>query len=58
MTRFVDTREAEVAVLAYFAVLGPVNNHGFVSSSTELRIMSVCNRETDGLASEPIALIC
>jgi hypothetical protein len=43
--------------LAYFAVFGTVNNHGFVSGAAELRIMSICDCETYCLTTEPITLV-
>lgn len=41
MARLVDAREAEIAVLAYLAVLCAIYNHGFVTRGTELITMRV-----------------
>lgn len=55
MARLVDPREAEVAVLAHFAVLGPVNDKGGVARGSECIGMRVVDGEGDGLPAEPVA---
>jgi len=57
MPGLVDTRETEVAVLAHFAVLGTIDDHGVVSRSTELFTVRIVDCETDGLASKPITWV-
>ena len=52
---FVHAQEAEVAVLAHLAVLGPVDDEGGVAGRAELGRVDVVELEGDGLAAEPVA---
>ena len=52
---FVHAQEAEVAVLAHLAVLGPVDDEGGVACGAELGRVDVVDFEGDGLAAEPVA---
>lgn len=51
----VDAREAEVAVLAHLAVLGPADGEGHVARGREAGLVGVVERVGDGLAAEPVA---
>jgi hypothetical protein len=55
MARLVDAREAEIAVLAYFAVFGTVYNHSGVPGAFEFFAVGIVDCEADGFATEPIA---
>lgn len=55
MARLVDASKAEVTVLANFAVLSTIDNHGFVASSAEVLAVGVLDCKTDGFTTEPIA---
>jgi hypothetical protein len=54
VTRLVDARKAEVAVLAYLAILGAVYDHGCVSCVAEFLLVSIVDCKTDGFATEPV----
>jgi hypothetical protein len=54
MARLINARKAEITVLAHFAIFGTVYNHGSISCTCKLFAMSVINRETDSLPTEPI----
>lgn len=51
----VHASEREVAVLASFAILDPINHHRGVPGGAELLSMGVVHGEGDGLATEPFA---
>lgn len=55
MTRLVDARKAEVAILAHLTILGTVYNQSFVSCGVELLAVRVLNGKTDSLSAKPIA---
>lgn len=55
MTRLVDTGETEVTILPHLAVLSAIDHHGFVTRGAELLAVGVVDRETDSLATEPVA---
>ena len=52
--RLVDAQEAKVAILAHLAVLGAVNDEGFVACSSEFVGVRVVDSEGDGFAAEPL----
>ena len=55
MTCFVDTHEAVIAILPYFAILGAVDDEGRVTRSAEFCGVRVFDLEGDGLPAEPVA---
>ena len=56
---FVHAQEAEVAVLAHLAKLGPVDDERDVARGAELGRVDVVDFEGDGLAAEPVAdVVC
>ena len=55
----VHPQEAEVAVLAHLAKLGPVDDKGRVARGAELGRVDVVDLEGDGLAAEPVTdVVC
>ena len=55
VTGLVDAEEAEVAVLAHFAVLGAVDCEGLVARGGEFGAVGVVESQRDCLAAEPVA---
>jgi len=55
VTGLVDAEEAEVAVLAHFAVFGAVDGEGLVARGGEFGAVGVVEGQRDCLAAEPVA---
>jgi hypothetical protein len=55
VTSLVDAEEAQVAILAHFAILGAVDGEGFVAGCGEFGAVGVVEGEGDCLAAEPVA---
>ena len=55
MAAFVHSQEAEVAVLAHFAVFGAIHNEWNVARRPEFRRVGIIEGERDGLTTKPIA---
>ena len=59
MTRLINPREAEVAILPRLAVFDTVNEEGRVARLAELLAVLILRREGDSLATEPVTdIIC
>lgn len=54
MTRFIDTKEGEIAILANFAVFDSIDCHRLVSGSRKLRLMDIVDSERYCLAAKPV----
>lgn len=55
MASFVDSCEGEVTILAGFAILDAVDEHGSVACGIELGGVRVVHSEGNGFAAEPVA---
>lgn len=59
MASLVDAREAEITILAHFAVLFAAVHEGRVARGAELRGVFVLKGEADGFAAKPVAdVVC
>lgn len=55
MTCLIDTHEAEIPILPYFAILSPVNYKGRVARSAEFCGVRVVDLEGNSLPTKPVA---
>ena len=55
MTCFIDTHEAVIPILPYFAIFSPVNNERRVPCSAEFCRVRVIKLEGDSLPAKPVA---
>ena len=55
MATFVHSQEAEVAVLAHFAVFGAVHDERNIARGPEFGRVGVIDLERDGLTTKPVA---